>query len=106
MVKKQTRQSSEEVFHRFAKSPGFNTNSTLGSYASLPPPPPRPQVEHYSFHDADSAENILLSEELVDGRPQIKAGTLEKLVQRLTHEEYLGRSPASRHTAACTHEAL
>ena len=76
---------SLKPFERFSKSVGFNTKKTLGSYDRLPVPPPVPKQEVFSFHEEDSPDNIIFTEE--EG---IKAGTIEKLVQRLTHEDYLG----------------
>lgn len=80
-----------KTFERFSNSPGFNTKKTVGGHKRLPKAPEVPKQEVYSFHGGDTVENIIFQDEKIDGRPQVKAGTLEKLVQRLTHEEYLGK---------------
>ncbi len=47
--------------------------------------------EEFAFSEPDSETNIIFTAETVtSNRPVVKAGTLEKLVQRLTYEEYPG----------------
>ena len=84
------KRSATKVFERFSGSPGFNTKKTLGSHKKLPKAPKEVKQEVFSFHQKDTAENIVFADDMINGIPQVKAGTLEKLVQRLTHEEYLG----------------
>ena len=95
MVNKQTRLKhsclgDSRAFSTFKNSPGFNAKRTLGDRKSLPPAPPAVVQEVYTFLQPDSAENIVFTGESVNGKPQIKCGSLEKLVQRLTHETLLG----------------
>jgi RasGEF domain/RasGEF N-terminal motif len=45
--------------------------------------------DSYPFSERDSPTNLLFLDDLVDGHPQVKAGTLVKLVERLTLPEYV-----------------
>ena len=76
------------VFKKFKDSPGFNTKRTLGNHNSLPKPPAAVVQEVYSFQEPDNESNLVI--ETINNKPQIKAGTIEKLVERLTHETQLG----------------
>lgn len=87
-----SRPRKTKTFDRFSTSPGFNAKKTLGAHSRLPKAPEKPKQEVYSFHEADTSENVIFADEKIDGRPQVKAGTLEKLVQRLTHEDYFGKN--------------
>jgi len=44
----------------------------------------------YPFAEKDSEKNIILGPE-VEGRPELIAGTLVKLVERLTYDKYTGK---------------
>ena len=79
------------AFSRFSGSKGFNTGKKIGQ-TELPPAPPLPKISTYTFNTPDSEDNIIIGDEgvSIDAPVTIKAGTLEKLVERLTYEHYFG----------------
>ena len=68
---------------KFIGKNGFNPNGLHKMKLPLPPPPPPKEV--YTFQSEDLEENILYGNNNV-----VRAGTLEKLVERLTSEKVSG----------------
>jgi len=54
----------------------------------LPPPPPV-EKKIYTFDQEDTEEYVVFTKD-EDGNLQIKGGTVEKIVERLTSEKYTG----------------
>ena len=68
---------------KFINKAGFNPTGL--HKMKLPPPPPPPKEEVYTFSANDRDDNVLFG-----NNNTVKAGTLEKLVERLTSEKYPG----------------
>jgi len=85
----ETEKPKINVWERFANSPGFNLEKKLGNI-TLPPAPVSPiSYVKYTFHTEDSEDNLIFTgSSNNDGHPVIKGANLEKLVERLTYEQY------------------
>lgn len=75
------------LHQKYMNRKGYCADKTLNGLV-LPPPPPEPKPKVYTFSEPDSDSNILFGEVGANKYPVIKAGTLEKLVERLTYEKY------------------